>query len=191
MNDYYQNNDSPNSNSYYDVKEPNDMLEFFTVKMMTQNIVLMCIALAVCLYINYIMYKVSRVLGEYGTIFMIVDFLITGIMVFFMFSGLGRKIEVMGRSVVITRCFFFKENITLNDISHCDLKTGLVTGGKIQRPYNSFVIYYCYGGKNAKIEVTDIGYDNWNRLVHFMENMGKNNHIDGRNGLSKFFDGFR
>ena len=205
MNEYYTNNDVNDSynNSYYENKDqPHDYYsnqdgiteadlvnKNIVSKITKPRLIVHIFGLLIPLFFYLMFYRFIQAFKEEGRI--IVWFLV-GIFLFFLFFfivNVGKKIEVLDRSIIITKCFVSSTVISINNITKCEVITGLTSHGRYYTEhYNKIVLHYTYEGANKKVDITDNLYTGWNEIVRYMDYYGKCEFRDGRNWLSRLFD---
>ena len=113
------------------------------------------------------------------------------IMLFMLFAGffvlnVGQKIEIIDKTIIITRMFYQKEVISLKNVTKCEVITGVSSYGRAGvNHYNEVDIYYTAEGENKKVEMTDTLYTCYNELVRYMDYFVKCDFIDGINYSSR------
>ena len=182
MNDYY-----------YDAQEEpyrSPTSSSFTVEYNKTKAILLTIfiifPLLVVLFAKKLLFSIYKS-GNVGMVYMFVSFLVllSLIFLFIFLESVGKKIIVQGKLITIKKWFIFTEDISLSNISQCEVITNLSTYSKYgSRNYNKIILHY-----NTKtISVTDDVYINWNTLRAYMSENGKAVTTDGSSKLSRFLE---
>ncbi len=132
--------------------------------------------------------------GATSAVYMFVSVIIIIFLLFLFvfFESVGKKIEVLGNSITIRRWFFINETILLNNVSKCEIITGLVMHTRYgSRRYNKIVVHYNLSNsskKNNTVSFTDDVYSNWQKLADYMTYNGKAVNIDGTSKVTRYFE---
>ena len=131
-------------------------------------------------------YRFIKYAGDYGTYITCVLFIFFLLFLGFFIVNVGKKIEIIDKTIIITRLFYRKELISRKDITKCEVITGLTSYGRYHsEDYNKVVIYYVAEGKERKVDMTDNLYTCYNELVRYMDYYVKCDFIDGINYSSR------
>ena len=205
MDDYYQDLDAPynkkstDENSMSDSPLYRDAMDNgvyntsafnynFKVKLYMKNIIgLIFCALLPFLFMLFSLTLVIEISKRGNELFanMYIGFLIlfSLIMIALVWNGAGKSLEVMGRGIVIRKWFLFKEEITIADVTKCNVVYGLTVYNRYHTTtYNNVEIYY---NGNSKIVFSDVSYEGWNKLVDYMTENGKVVTIDATSPFVK------
>ena len=203
-NDYYSNTDS--SNDYYsNISQPNDYYDStdkiteddlvnknFVIQINKLRLIAHIIGLLIPFIFYLMCYRFIKYAGDYGTYITCVLFIFFLLFLGFFIVNVGKKIEIIDKTIIITRLFYRKELISRKDITKCEVITGLTSYGRYHsEDYNKVVIYYVAEGKERKVDMTDNLYTCYNELVRYMDYFVKCDFIDGRSAFARFFDNNR
>ena len=203
-NDYYSNTDS--SNDYYsNISQPNDYYDStdkiteddlvnknFVIQINKPRLIAHIIGLLIPFVFYLMCYRFIKYAGDYGTYITCVLFIFFLLFLGFFIVNVGKKIEIIDKTIIITRLFYRKELISRKDITKCEVITGLTSYGRYHsEDYNKVVIYYVAEGKERKVDMTDNLYTCYNELVRYMDYFVKCDFIDGRSAFARFFDNNR
>ena len=203
-NDYYSNTDS--SNDYYsNISQPNDYYDStdkiteddlvnknFVIQINKPRLIAHIIGLLIPFIFYLMCYRFIKYAGDYGTYITCVLFVFFLLFLGFFIVNVGKKIEIIDKTIIITRLFYRKELISRKDITKCEVITGLTSYGRYHsEDYNKVVIYYVAEGKERKVDMTDNLYTCYNELVRYMDYFVKCDFIDGRSAFARFFDNNR
>ena len=203
-NDYYSNTDS--SNDYYsNISQPNDYYDStdkiteddlvnknFVIQINKPRLIAHIIGLLIPFIFYLMCYRFIKYAGDYGTYITCVLFIFFLLFLGFFIVNVGKKIEIIDKTIIITRLFYRKELISRKDITKCEVITGLTSYGRYHsEDYNKVVIYYVAEGKERKVDMTDNLYTCYNELVRYMDYFVKCDFIDGRSAFARFFDNNR
>lgn len=203
-NDYYSNTDS--SNDYYsNISQPNDYYDStdkiteddlvnknFVIQINKPRLIAHIIGLLIPFIFYLMCYRFIKYAGDYGTYITCVLFIFFLLFLGFFIVNVGKKIEIIDKTIIITRLFYQKELISRKDITKCEVITGLTSYGRYHsEDYNKVVIYYVAEGKERKVDMTDNLYTCYNELVRYMDYFVKCDFIDGRSAFARFFDNNR
>ncbi len=202
MNDYYNMNGSNNMNDfnnmndyYYDNSNTNlnsSVLTSFSVEYNAVRAVLLMIFILFPFAVFFIFSNLISDVYHSGNksfayLFVAMILIIAFFFLFVFFESVGKKIDVQGNNITIRKWFVFKETISINNVSICEVIRGLVMYSRYgSRTYNKLVIHY---NGNNMVSVTDDVYENWKKMVDYMGANGKKVEIDGRSKTTKFLDG--
>jgi len=199
MEDYYKNTDctenyytsTDNNTDYYTSTDGVSVPEFFTVEILRVKVIIyyICFLIPIVLFIwwnkYFVMFENDGYAG-YAFVLRLMLLLFLAFLIIGFWENAGKKIQTFGNTISITRWFFVHEDISIRDVTECEVITGLTSHGRYHTThYNKIVIHY---GDRKKISVTDITYSNWNMLARYMDYKGKASFIDGRNFFDRFFD---
>ena len=203
-NDYYSNTGS--SNDYYsNISQPNDYYDStdkiteddlvnknFVIQINKPRLIAHIIGLLIPFIFYLMCYRFIKYAGDYGTYITCVLFIFFLLFLGFFIVNVGKKIEIIDKTIIITRLFYRKELISRKDITKCEVITGLTSYGRYHsEDYNKVVIYYVAEGKERKVDMTDNLYTCYNELVRYMDYFVKCDFIDGRSAFARFFDNNR
>ena len=200
-NDYYTSTGQPGdyyassnkADNYYastdKITEDDLVNKNFVIQMNKPRLILHVIALMIPIGMYMMFYNFIKYGGDFGTyIAWLLFIMFMGFAIFFVIN-VGKKIEIIDKTIIITRLFYRKEVISLKDITKCEVITGLTSHGRYHTDhYNKVVIYYTSDGKNKKVDMTDNLYTGYNELVRYMDYFVKCDFIDGRSWFSRFLD---
>ena len=203
-NDYYSNTDSSN-NYYSNISQPNDYYDStdkiteddlvnknFVIQINKLRLIAHIIGLLIPFIFYLMCYRFIKYAGDYGTYITCVLFIFFLLFLGFFIVNVGKKIEIIDKTIIITRLFYRKELISRKDITKCEVITGLTSYGRYHsEDYNKVVIYYVAEGKERKVDMTDNLYTCYNELVRYMDYFVKCDFIDGRSAFARFFDNNR
>ena len=195
MNDYYENLDSvretKTEEKLYTNTDGVSVQEYFTVAILRSKLIIELIVLAVPIAF-YMWIRRFLIAFEndgfaehvFGIRLILILFFV--LVIVLLWENAGKKIEVMGNALSFTEWFLIHKDISINEVTDCEVITGLTSYSRYRSiTYNKIVIHY---GDKKKISVIDITYGNWNTLARYMEYKGKATFIDGRGFLTRFFD---
>ncbi len=125
--------------------------------------------------------------GLFADIFTFVLVLIFGIGLVLLFANAGKGMIVSGRGIIIRRFFIFHDTIKADDVTGCEVMTGLSVYTKMgTQHFSKAIISY---GENGKVSFNSNMYRGWNEMVRYLELCGKVRYTDGRSAITKFFGG--
>ena len=177
--------------AYYKDTDVVSVDEFFSVEILRIRMYLICIAFVIPIAMYMWLYKYLVMFEdagdpEFAFCIRLMLFLAIAFLIIFFWEVVGKKIEITGNAISITKWFFIHEDISIKDVTKCEVITGLTSYNRYHTThYNKIVIHY---GDKKKISVIDISYSNWNKLARYMEYKGKASFIDGRGFLSRLLD---
>ncbi len=163
----------------------------FTVRIKPFRVALMLVGLILPMVMFIWFYRFIKLLGRHASVgyAFLVEFMMIAmflLLLYFFIERVGKKLEVYGRSIIITRYFFMVDNISLSDITECTVTYGITVHNKNHTStYNQIDIYY-NGGK--KISFADNMFDEWKSLVDYMSWNVKVTAKDGRSRFYKYLD---
>ena len=193
-NDYYTN--TGKQDSYYDstdkITEDDLVNKNFVIQINKPRLIAHIIGLLIPFIFYLMCYRFIKYAGDYGTYITCVLFIFFLLFLGFFIVNVGKKIEIIDKTIIITRLFYRKELISRKDITKCEVITGLTSYGRYHsEDYNKVVIYYVAEGKERKVDMTDNLYTCYNELVRYMDYFVKCDFIDGRSAFARFFDNNR
>ena len=194
QNDYYTNLDP--SDDYYaatdGISEDDLVNKNFVIEVNTTKKIIHFIGVLMPFAFYLMLYGFIKSIGDYGNIVSFMLFAMFMLFAGFFVINVGKKIEIIDKTIIITRFFYRKEIISIKDITKCEVITGLSSHGRYRTVYyNKVVIYYAAGGKDRKVDMTDDLYTGYNELVRYMDYFVKCDFLDGRTFFSSFFDNDR
>ena len=162
-------------NAYYNIKS-NPTLDNFKVKPLLSNLIVSIILAVVMISFTIPIYLEQRSLNSSLShlMYYVIAFLIILFVVYF-FYEFGTTIEVTGKKIIISKYFFFKETITVDDITYCEL----FTRHKKESSFSKLII--CY--KSTKIKIPERSFYNWEHLIIYMTNHHKLFHYEEDDSL--------